>query len=90
MAKKSDSKESEKETISSSPDAGCDRISSLVYSSADILEYGGRKYLKMFRLMGRPNGPSAPADKKRCQLWACIEFSGMFPARTVVVPEFSP
>lgn len=63
-----------------------DRIMSVKWETGDALEYNGKRYIKMSRIMGRPMINSS--SQKIAQLWLCIDPTGTFPARTVVVPEF--
>lgn len=63
-----------------------DKVASIEWNHADRLEYNGKRFIKMSRIMGR--SIRGPHRVQSVQLWLCIEVNGSFPARTVIVPEF--
>lgn len=62
------------------------QVLSLQLAQGDVLDYMGKKYIKMSRMLARTI--DGATSRRGVVLWLCIEASGNFPSRTVIVPEF--
>lgn len=63
-----------------------DSVLSMLLHSDDLLEYRGRKYIKMSKVIQRVLDGNG--SRRQVVLWMCIEASGTFPSPTLIVPEF--
>lgn len=62
------------------------RVLDTIFETGDFLEYNGSRYVKMSRIIRRRH--NSPGLKSDVSLWLCIEATGRYPARTMIVPEF--
>ena len=62
------------------------QVLSLQLAQGDVLDYMGKKYIKMARMLARTI--DGATSRRGVVLWLCIEATGNFPSRTVIVPEF--
>ena len=62
------------------------QVLSLQLAQGDVLDYMGKKYIKMSRMLARTI--DGATSRRGVVLWLCIEATGNFPSRTVIVPEF--
>lgn len=62
------------------------QVLSMLLAQGDLLEYMGKKYIRMSRMIARTLDTAS--SRRGVVLWLCIEATGNFPSRTVIVPEF--